>query len=189
MDINRRTVLLGLGAAGFGTTGVLIGSSAFSSAEAERTVSINVTDDSDAVLSFEIHSLAGNQILSTETLGNGGLAVIKIEQDSLNQHATTLFQDALKVTNGGSQDVGFSVDTSGSDDPNDLIGNALDIRNDPSPGSSIVDSGTGTNAVDLDESSSIDLTIVIDLRNNAGSDLTTINTVAFAARQEDHSTA
>jgi hypothetical protein len=188
MDINRRTVLLGLGAAGFGTTGVLIGSSAFSSAEAERTVSVNVTDDSDGILSFEINSPVGDQILSTETIGNGGLAVIRIEQDSLNQHATTLFQDALKVTNGGSQDVGFSVDTSESDDPNNLIGTALDIRNNTAPGSSIVDSGSGTNAVDLNSGSSIDLTIVIDLRNYAGSDLTSINTVVFAARQEDHST-
>jgi hypothetical protein len=188
MDINRRTVLLGLGSAGFAGTSLLVGAGAFSSVEAERTVAVNVTDDSDAVLSFEINSPVGDQILSTETLGNGGISAIKIEQDSLNQHATTLFQDALKITNGGSQDVGFSVDKSESDDPNNLIGTALDVRNNTAPGSSIVDSGSGTNAVDLDKSSSIDLTIVIDLRNNAGSNLTKINTVAFAARQEDHGT-
>jgi len=185
MDINRRTVLLGFGATGFGATGVLIGTSAFSSASAERDIAVNVTDDSDGVLSFEINSPVGDEIL-TETTG-GGPAVIKIEQDDLNRHATTLFQDALKVTNSGSQDVGFSVDKSRSNDPNDLIGSALDIRES---GSSIVDSGTGNNAVDLDTNAPVDFTIAIDLRNgNQGSDISTINTVAFAARQADHSTA
>jgi hypothetical protein len=190
MDINRRTVLFGLGTAGFATTSVLVGAGAFSSAEAERSVAINVADDKDAILSFEINAPVGNQILTTEDLAPGGPAAIRIEQDGLNQYATTLFQDALKVTNRGSQDVGVSVDESRSDDPNDLIGNALDIwggTNTGNPGGSIVDSGSGTNAVDLVSDSSIDLTIVIDLRNHAGSDISTINTIVFAARQEDHS--
>ncbi|MFB6227311.1 MAG: hypothetical protein ABEH88_01790 [Halobacteriales archaeon] len=183
MDINRRTVLLGLGAAGFGTTSLLVGSGAFSSVEAERTVAVNVTDDSDAVLSLEAVGDVGDEILDTES-PNGGPAQIKLAQGDLNQHAKTIFEDALRVTNGSAQDVGFSVDESASDDPNDLIGNALDILKD---GSTIVDSGSGNNAVDLNAGTSIDLTIVIDLLGpNAGSDISTINTIAIAAREEDY---
>jgi len=187
MEINRRTVLFGLGAAGFGTAGVLIGSGAFTSVEAERTVSVNITDDDNAVLRLEAVGDVGDEILDTESAGSGAVTQITFEHSTLNQHAMTLFEDALRVTNEGSQDVGFSVDASGSDDPNDLVGNALDIRKD---GATIVDSGSGANAVDLDAGTSILLTIVIDLLNgNQGSDLSSINTVAVAARERDHSTS
>jgi len=132
-------------------------------------------------------SANGAEILDTESAGSGAVTQITFEHSTLNQHAMTLFEDALRVTNEGSQDVGFSVDASGSDDPNDLVGNALDIRKD---GATIVDSGSGANAVDLDAGTSILLTIVIDLLNgNQGSDLSSINTVAVAARERDHSTS
>lgn len=184
MDLTRRTVLFGLGATGFAGNSVLFGAGAFSSAEAERSVAVTVADDRDAVLSFEINPPIGEQIL--DTASSGGVTTIKFEQNSLNQHATTLFQNALKVTNRGAQNVGFSVDASESDDPNGLLGNALDVRDGTDPGTSIVDPGTGTGAVDLDADGSIDLTVAVDLREHHGSDLTTINSVVFAARQRNH---
>jgi hypothetical protein len=192
MDINRRTVLLGLGSAGFAGTSLLIGAGAFSSVEAERTVAVNVTNDSDAVLSLEANSPAGDQILGTES-PNGGPTQIKFVQDELNQHAKTIFQDALKVTNGSAQDVGFSVDAGASDDPNNLLGDALDIQggtNSGSAGTSIVDSVSGYEPVDLDTNTGMDFTIVINLLDgNEGSDLDSIDTITLAAREEDHSSA
>ena len=191
MDINRRTVLLGLGSAGFAGTSLLVGAGAFSSVEAERTVAVNVTDDSDAVLSLEANSPVGDQILSTES-PNGGPVQIKLAQGDLNQHAKTIFEDALKVTNGGAQDVGFTVDASASD-ANGLLGDVLDIQggtNSGSSGTTIVDSVSGYEPVDLDAGTSIDFTILINLLGgNEGSDLDSIDTIAIAAREGDHSSA
>jgi len=180
--MNRRSVLLAFGTASVGLGGAF-GSGAFSSVEAARTVTLDTSDDSNAVLGFEPVDSDSN-IIATETVGSGSRTVIKIEQASLNAQATTRFEDALRVTNGGNNDVGLSVDPAASDDSG-LIGNALDIRD--ASDTSIVDS---TNAVDLDSGTDLTLTVVIDLRgSNSGSDLTKINDIVFAARQADHSSA
>jgi len=139
--MNRRSVLLAFGTASIGLGGAF-GSGAFSSVEAARTVTLDTSDDSNAVLGFEPVDSDSN-IIATETVGSGDRTVIKIEQASLNAQATTRFEDALRVTNGGNNDVGLSVDPAASDDSG-LIGNALDIRD--ASDTSIVDS---TNAVDL----------------------------------------
>ena len=167
MNMNRRTVLMGLGAAGVGS-GALFASGAFTSVEAERTVELDTTGDANALLAFE-----GNNpnIIDDEE------DQISIDQDELNQRATTRFEDALTVTNNGGQDVGLSVES--ADDLGD--GEVLDIR---SGGNSIVD-----DAVDLDtgDENSVDLSIVIDLRgDNEDEELDDIETVVFAARAEDH---
>ncbi|WP_247009490.1 hypothetical protein [Halorientalis litorea] len=186
MDINRRNVLLGLGTVGMGVGGAF-GSGAFTAVEAERTVEINTTDDASAILTFAANSPAGDNIIATESVG--GSSIIKVKQSNLNEQATTRFEDALAVTNGGGQNVGLSVDPSQSDDPNNLIGSVLDIQD--TNGNTIVDGGTpGDNAVDVDSTTSVDLTIEVDLRNgNSGSAIDTINTIVFAAREGDHSSA
>ncbi|PSP27025.1 hypothetical protein BRC65_08145 [Halobacteriales archaeon QH_2_65_14] len=186
MKLNRRTVLLGLGAAGLGAGGIFA-SGAFTSVEAERTVELDTSDDSAAVLSFSANSPQGDNIISDEDVS--GTTVITIEQSDLNEQATTRFGNALNVSNGGAQDVGLSVDPAQSDDPNNLIGTVLDIED--GSGNSIVDSGSpGDNAVDLDAGNAIDLTIVVDLRGgNQGSDIDQINSIVFAARVDDHSNA
>ncbi|EMA21321.1 MULTISPECIES: hypothetical protein [Haloarcula] len=66
-------------------------------------------------------------------------------------------------------------------DPNDLIGDVLDIRYN---GDTIVDgSSDGDNAVSLSAGNSKDFTVVVDLRNgNKGEDISSINAIVFAAR-------
>ncbi len=186
MELNRRTVLLGLGTTGVAVGGAF-GTGAFSSVEAARTVELNTSDDSSAVLSFSANSPAGDNIIATET--ESGATLIKVEQTALNERATTQFTGALKITNNGGENVGLSVDPNDSDDPNSLIGTVLDIED--SGGTSIVDSASpGDNAIDLDAGAAVDLTIVIDLRNgNTGSAIDNINSIVFAAREADHSTA
>lgn len=184
MRLNRRSVLLGLGTIS-ATVGGAFGSGAFSSVEATRTVNINTSGDASALLSFEPNNPtteSDNNIIATED--ESGTSVIKLEQTDLNENATTTFSDALKVSNDGEKDVGVSVNPAESDDPNNLIGDVLDIED--TNGNSIVDS-SGDNAVDLEAGNEIKLTVVIDLRDgNEGSAIDNINTIVFAARQDDY---
>ncbi|KAA9399213.1 hypothetical protein Har1130_13515 [Haloarcula sp. CBA1130] len=193
MRLNRRSVLLGLGTIS-ATVGGAFGSGAFSSVEATRTVDLNTSDDSDALLGFEPNTSNGdpNNIINTEdtaddTATDGGDSVIKLQQKDLNQNATTKFNDALKVVNRGDKDVGVSVDNT---DNTSLIGDGklLDIRHD---GSSIVGNGDPARgyAADLasgENNPSIALTIVIDLQDNADENIDNVSEVVFAARQKDY---
>jgi len=190
MKINRRSVLFGLGTIGAGVGGVF-GSGAFSSVEATRSVKINTSGDSDALLSFEPNNPNNankNKIISTET--ESGTSVIKIKQESLNEKATTTFKNALKITNDGNKNVGVSVnasETTYSNGTSDLVGDALDIQHTSGGNGSIVDgSSDGDNAVNLDSSSSITLSIVVDLQNNTGASIGDIDSIVFAARKTDY---
>ena len=186
MKLNRRSVLFGLGTISVSVGGIF-GSGAFSSVEATRTVEINTTNDAGAILTFAANSPGGDNIIATEDVN--GSTLIKIKQSNLNEQATTRFDGALTVTNGGGKDVGLSVDPSQSTDTNNLIGSVLDIQD--TNGNTIVDgTNAGDNAVDVGSTMSVDLTIEVDLRNgNSGSAIDTINTIVFAAREGDHSTA
>ena len=186
MKLNRRSVLFGLGTISVGVGGVF-GSGAFSSVEATRTVEINTTNDAGAILTFAANSPGGDNIIATEDVN--GSTLIKIKQSKLNEQATTRFEDALMVTNDGGQKVGLSVDPSQSDDTNNLIGSVLDIQD--TDGNTIVDgSNPGDNAVDVNPTNSVDLTVEVDLRDgNSGSAIDTINDIVFAAQKSDHSTA
>jgi len=193
MKINRRSVLFGLGTIGAGVGGVF-GSGAFSSVEATRSVKINTSGDSDALLSFEpnnpnnANNANKNKIISTET--ESGTSVIKIKQESLNEKATTTFNNALKITNDGNKNVGVSVnasETTYSNSTSGLVGDALDIQDTSRGNGSIVDgTSDGGNAVNLDSSSSITLSIVVDLQNNTGASIDDIDSIVFAARKTDY---
>jgi len=178
--INRRTVLLGLGAAGLGSGG-LFASGAFTSVEAERTVELDTSDDSSAILSFEPNnpsSFADNNIVGSED--NSGSTLIKIEQSDLNENAVTRFDETLKVTNNGEKNVGLSVNSGASSDDGNLE-SVLDIQES---GSTIVDS-----PVDLNAGNELTLDIKVDLRNGSGDDLGNIDNIVFVADQNDHSSA
>jgi len=193
MRLNRRSVLFGLGTLS-ASVGGIFGSGAFSSVEATRSIKINTSDDSGALLSFEANNPSGtanNKIISTET--KSGTSVIKIKQESLNERATTTFNNALKITNNGDKNVGVSVNASETTYSNTtigLVGDALDIRDTDRGNGSIVDSSSdGDNAVDLDAGNNITLTIVVDLQSNTGAAIDDIDSIVFAARQKDHSGA
>ncbi|WP_290818216.1 hypothetical protein [Halovivax sp.] len=99
--MNRRNVLVGLGGIVAGG-GALLGTGAFSSVEAHRTIDIETTGDSDALLSFEINRSA----LEPE---NGDGNQIEISIDDLNENAVTQFDDALTVGNNGDNEVELEV--------------------------------------------------------------------------------
>jgi len=188
MRLNRRSVLLGLGTIS-ATVGGAFGSGAFSSVEATRTVELNTSGDSSALLSLKQNpdnSESANKIITTEDVGSSSNSVIKIEQTDLNEKATTRFEDVLRIKNTGNKDVYLSVNDDGgtsstTPDPNNLIGNVLDIQYDES--TIVDDSSDGDNAVSLSADSHKNFSVVVDLRNdNEEEDISSINAIVFAAR-------
>lgn len=139
---NRRKFLTGLGALASGTAAA-VGTGAFTSVAADRSVSVAVADDSDALLAFET-SGADNSAYAdtsgtavsidvTET-NNSGFS--STDPNGVNANATTQINDVFKVRNQGSQAVvvyvepssissgnrttspGFGVDPQASNRPN-----------------------------------------------------------------------
>jgi len=125
---NRRNVLIGLGglvAAG----GAALGTGAFTTVTAERTVNIETTGDASAFLALEAANRPDDtdtQISDNSTTGanqneyvreEGGEIVISLDGDTgtdgdaddnstgLNQRAKTRFEDLVTVTNNGTQTV------------------------------------------------------------------------------------
>ena len=185
MRLNRRNVLLGLGTIS-ATVGGAFGSGAFSSVEATRTVTISTSDDENALVSFKQNpnNSYATDLITTDDSNNNG--AIKIQQSDLNERATTRFEDVLQIKNNADKEIDVSVDDDGGSssttpDPNNLIGDVLDIRYN---GSTIVDdSSNGDNAVSLSADNSKEFTVVVDLRNgNEGEDISSINAIVFAAR-------
>lgn len=151
MGLSRRNTIVGIATLAVGA-GVIGGSGAFDSVEADRSFEVGVTGDSSALLGLE----ATNEIIaSTQSGGSGENDIIyfRISEEesggdaSLNENATTVFFDAMRVTNngnktvtlsflfeGGIEGVSFTLATERNDsDRTDLVNTGYDI----SPGDSI----------------------------------------------------
>ena len=111
MRMNRRNVLVGLGGIVAGG-GALLGTGAFSTVEADRTVTIGVAEDSAALIGLE----PGNSEYVT-TDGDGRLEINLSEDDlgaGINVDADLTIDDAFTVTNnyeGGDVEISFSDDS------------------------------------------------------------------------------
>ena len=124
MKLTRRNALIGLGTAAAGA-GVIGGTGAFTSVEADREVEISTTGDSSA-----------NVQLTVDPLGKHGAGLnddsdntVQINFDSLNQNATTDYDDALGVTpntgSAGSYDVAASI-VNGNGNSVDMVSVSVD---------------------------------------------------------------
>lgn len=108
--MERRKFVVGLGALASGSAAA-VGTGAFNSVNANRGVSVEVTDDSSAFLGLNATSK-----YSSES-GNGQLNV-NLGSDSngngtgINADATTNILNVFEITNNGNQEVGISIDTS-----------------------------------------------------------------------------
>ncbi|WP_094529571.1 hypothetical protein [Halorubrum halodurans] len=125
--MNRRTVLIGLGGVVVGG-GALLGTGAFNTVEAERTVAVETAGDADAFLGITPFPDSTNadyvtvpedgtveiDITGEETNSSGG---------GVNENAITAIDRLLEVTNNGTQSVvvGFNnqyaVEEGDYDDP------------------------------------------------------------------------
>ena len=118
---SRRSVLVGLGGLVAGG-GALIGTGAFTTVEAERTVNVQTAGDASAFLGIEAAarnddtgSTPGSETQTPVNeneyvVQNGDTVQINLDGNSegasgLNQNAKTTFRDLVKLTNNGTQNV------------------------------------------------------------------------------------
>ncbi len=101
MNFNRRFVLIALGTVAI-ATGMIFGSGAFTTVEADRTVNVEIADDATAFLGMEpVSDLAGTE---------GGLVVVNLDgtdtnATGINDDAVTTVDPVFNVTNNGGQEV------------------------------------------------------------------------------------
>ena len=99
---DRRTVIVGLGGLAAGG-GLIMGTGAFSTVEAERTVSIETAGDADAFLAMEPAREDGAYV----TQEDGVIGIDLIGNDTgasgLTRQAITEFRNLVTVTNQGTQ--------------------------------------------------------------------------------------
>ena len=114
--MNRRNVLIGLGGLVAGG-GALIGTGAFDTVEAERTVSVETAGDAAALLAITAGPDYDDEIITDDddvfVLDIGGAATDQ-DGEGVNRRARTEFSGLVELTNQGTQDVGtITVDVTG----------------------------------------------------------------------------
>jgi hypothetical protein len=114
MKLTRRNALIGLGSLVAGS-GALVGTGAFSSVEADRTVNVETAGDGSALLSFDV---TGDLEGSTDDTIAFSLG------DGVNLDATTRFNEALDITNNGDDPVSLTIEDGGTS----LIGGDTNIE-------------------------------------------------------------
>jgi len=173
--MNRRNVLIGLGTVAAGG-GAVLGTGAFSTVEAQRTVDIQTSGDSEAVVQF---SLSG-QIAGSDN------DTIKFDTKDINADAITKFDGALTITIPGStRGTTYEVEiTDGSEDDNDILKNSSADETDS--GSSLQLIGGDNNPLEFntdggEDSKTLDVVINTVGTTSADGDNTSIdvNTVDF----------
>ncbi|SDR38827.1 hypothetical protein [Natronobacterium texcoconense] len=106
--MQRRKFVIGLGALASGTAAA-VGTGAFTSVEADRDASIEVTSDSSAYLQIS----AADTDNGDEYAGEADDGTFEITIDELNPEAETVIDDVFVVENQGSQSVGVQADVQG----------------------------------------------------------------------------
>jgi len=120
--MERRKFLIGAGSLAAGSAAAM-GTGAFTSVQADRTVSIDVAGDASAFLSIEKAEEDGSDTPNAEEYvhidGNGEVSLDFTQADDtddsaasgINQNAKTVFDNLLDITNNGTQDVVLSVES------------------------------------------------------------------------------
>ena len=122
--MERRKFLIGMGSLAAGGAAAM-GTGAFTSVEAERTLSIDTAGDADAFLSIEratdssgnVYPNAGEYVEGNQNSGTLSLDFTQADDTAaasasgVNQNAKTVFDNLLDITNNGTQDVVLSVES------------------------------------------------------------------------------
>jgi len=102
MAMNRRNVLIGLGAVAAGG-GAAIGTGAFSTVEAQRTVSLSPADDNNANVRLSVDE-------NSNAISDSGNNTINIDGENLNYDAITTVKEALTITVSTNATGDYAVD-------------------------------------------------------------------------------
>ncbi|CQH61772.1 uncharacterized protein HHUB_3542 [Halobacterium hubeiense] len=134
--MQRRKFIAGLGSlAAAGAAG--IGTGAFTTVQANRSVNVNVASDSNALLAFQTSNADNSEYVSTsnsavsidvdDTFSNGTGS----SGSGVNANATTQINDLFKVVNQGTQAAVVYVDPDSISDSNYTNGDWSGIAIDP----------------------------------------------------------
>lgn len=172
--MNRRNVLIGLGGVVAGG-GALLGTGAFTTVEAERTVSVETAGDADAFLALTPARGDGafvDDSGDTVEINLDGTDSENDNADGLNQNAVTRFENLVDVQNNGTQDVGtleLEIEVTGINDDGaheDAFKITVgDTTLDPTNGNPVGILGEGTNSDPLTPGETATFGIEIDLLN------------------------
>ncbi len=172
--MNRRNVLIGLGGVVAGG-GALLGTGAFTTVEAERTVSVETAGDADAFLALTPARGDGafvDDSGDTIEINLDGTDSENDNADGLNQNAVTRFENLVDVQNNGTQDVGtleLEIEVTGSNDDGaheDAFKITVgDTTLDPTNGNPVGILGEGTNPDQLTPGETATFGVEIDLLN------------------------
>jgi hypothetical protein len=173
---SRRSVLIGLGGLVAGG-GALIGTGAFTTVEAQRTVNVSTTGDGSAFLGLAAARDNGGFVDdSGDTVIidlDGGDAADNADGTGINQRAETTFRNLVTVTNNGTQSItSLSLTMDVSDDDDDVVeADTFEFTVSPSDGNGNQDTvSNGSNILtgnnvssSLSSGSSINFGMIIDL--------------------------
>ncbi|WP_394298206.1 hypothetical protein [Haloterrigena turkmenica] len=151
--MNRRNVLVGLGTIVAGG-GAALGTGAFSSVEATRTMTVGFNNDSAAEL--VLNPTSSYATTETNNDSSNGSSTLKLAFNDLNDNATTTFTDVFEVENNDSNGNAHSIYVKNS---GQVDGSTIDFQVN---GSSIV-GGAITATTDIATSDGpVSIDIVID---------------------------
>lgn len=137
---------------GFGTlfagAGFIGGSGAFDTVDADREITVEFADDSDAILGMAPAPDDGRAFVSVEETAEG---TISIELDRVNRNSRTVIDNTVQFTNNGTrtiEEIDITIDD-GSENAELMIHDALeDVMIDP--GDSVVGLGFTVNTLNSD---------------------------------------
>ena len=181
--MKRRVLLAGVGLTSVGV-GAAFGSGAFTTVSADRDVELNVDNDDNAQIIFtQGNGVGADRLIGTDD--SNAVNVIKFSRTDLNEQSTTSFKEALRIENNtGNNGDGLNVDFRVEETDEVGDGDVLDFRvEDPDHGSIV--GGEDVNEFRLDATKSVEVDIVVNLRDNdirdgtGDNDLESIGKVTF----------
>jgi len=201
--MNRRSVLFAMGATSL-SAGAIFGSGAFTTIEADRSVELGVSNDSDAQVAFKRGSGTGADRIINKDTDAGSIEVIQFNQENLNRQAKTVFKRAIKIENNTeslSIELYVSKDAETSDsDTLDISDGPLDFRTPD--GEETTSGGDGSivgtesdQTITIGAESSAELDVVVDLleddiiddTTDAEDNLENISQVTFVVNANENS--
>ena len=189
---NRRNVLIGLGGI-VATGGAVLGTGAFTTVTAERTVNVETAGDASAFLGLEPAARNGTPENPYVEQTDAGTVQISLENPNgdnganatgVNVNAETVFRNLVTITNNGTQDIvnlELEFIEQGSDLSNPNLSNTFQFTTSSTDSdtaevdelvnnSDILADPTPDNDGSLTPGESINFGIVVDLLNGGDSD-------------------
>jgi hypothetical protein len=104
IPIERRKFLIGAGDTAIGAS-ALVGSGAFTSVDANRSLNVTTEDDANALLELEAMDTPNGNTYVDDSNGAISIDISDDQADGVNDDALTVVRDLFRVTNNGSQSV------------------------------------------------------------------------------------